>query len=85
MGMGVVGRRWSLPMNRTKTVILVSLAALAAAGVSACKPAASNTADNTADNSAPADNSTPATNDMNSMPAGDMNSMNSAAPTNSPS
>ncbi len=71
-------------MKRTRTLVLVSLAMLAAASVSACKKPADNTADNTtpaADSNAPA-----ASNDTNSM--GSMNAMDTNAtntPSNSPS
>ena len=68
-------------MKRTRTLVLVSLAMLAAASVSACKKPADNSADN---NTVAADTNTPA--DTNSM--GAMNSMDSTAtnaPSNSPS
>jgi hypothetical protein len=69
-------------MKRTRTLVLASLAILAAAGVSACKKAADNTADNTpaADSNTPpaSDNSMGATN------APDTNSMGNTA-TNAPS
>ena len=72
-------------MKRTQTLVLVSLALVAAASVTACKKPADNTADNTAAATAPDTNTPPpATNDTNSMGAtnatGDTN-----APTNSPS
>ncbi len=70
-------------MKRTRTLVLVSLAVLAAASVTACKKA-DNSADN---NTAAADTNAPAaSNDTNSM--GAMNSMDTNAtntPRNSPS
>jgi hypothetical protein len=66
-------------MNRTRTLVLVSLAALAAASVTACKPAA-NAADNTTAAANAPDTNAPvaATNDTNSMMGA-----NTALPANS--
>lgn len=71
-------------MKRTRTLVLVSLAMVAAASVTACKKPADNTADNTAAATAPETNTAPATNDTNSM--GGTNTTGATnAPSNSPS
>jgi hypothetical protein len=71
-------------MNRTKYLALVSLAALAAASMTACKQPAPNTAENTA---APAENAAPAaSNEAPSNATNAMSGSNTATnATNSPS